>query len=117
MSQCWGEAAGSERKSDARMEKDTRKSLVKKFWEEGPEPGIDERNKSETSGSRRGLEVEGEAWSSSASTLPLIPRPPTESLRSRLLASPTALRALSTSRWPGRQLTQRFSAWVTALAT
>lgn len=42
MSQCWGEAAGSERKSDARMENDMRENLVKKFWEVGPEPGIDE---------------------------------------------------------------------------
>lgn len=50
-------------------------------------------------------------------TMPPSDWAPTELLRSRLLASPTALRALSTSRWPGRQLTQRFRAWVTALAT
>jgi hypothetical protein len=41
---------------------------------------------------------------------PTRPDSPTESLRSLLLASPTALKALSTSLWPGRQLTQRFSA-------
>lgn len=37
--------------------------------------------------------------------------------RSFLLASPTVLMALSTSLCPGRQFTERFSAWDTALAT
>lgn len=50
------------------------------------------------------------------------PSPPapaqlTESESSLLLASPTMRMAASTSRCPGRQLTQRFRAWDTALAT
>lgn len=41
----------------------------------------------------------------------------TESARSDLLASPTVRMALSTSLWPGRELTHLFRAWDTALAT
>lgn len=52
--------------------------------------------------------------------LPLSPPTPaqlTESASSLLLASPTMRMAASTSRCPGRQLTQRFRACDTALAT
>lgn len=41
----------------------------------------------------------------------------TVSISSFLLASPMLLRAMSTSFWPGRQLTQLFREWDTALAT
>lgn len=41
----------------------------------------------------------------------------TASIRSFLLASPMLFSAMSTSFWPGRQLTQLFREWETALAT
>lgn len=67
---------------------------------------------------RAALGRQGQRRSPETESSPLLAMPvPTESLRSRLLASPTARRALSTSLWPGRQLTQRFRAWVTAFAT
>lgn len=43
MYQCWGEAAESERKSDAGRGKHVRGSFVKERWEVGMEPGSDER--------------------------------------------------------------------------
>lgn len=67
-----------------------------------------------------GCAGEHPAWLVSTATPPRPPQPRaelTESDSSLLLASPTMRMAASTSRCPGRQFTQRFSACDTALAT